>query len=105
MYPLGEQFEVDYSKAVSDKKAVVQGPNYRVSVITERIIRLEYSPNGKFNDKPTQIFKRRNVGLPDFFVRQDANIMEVTTKYFSMTYITYSLIRFITIIFANYLNW
>ena len=38
MYPLGKQFEVDYTKAVSDKKAVVQGPNYRISVITERII-------------------------------------------------------------------
>ena len=87
MYPLGKQFEVDYTKAVSDQKAVVQGPNYRISVITERIIRLEFSPNGQFNDKPTQIIKRRNVGIPDFFVRQDANIMEVTTKYFSMTYI------------------
>ena len=67
MYPLGKQFEVDYTKAVSDKKAVAQGPNYRISVITERIIRLEFSPNGQFNDKPTQLIKRRNVGIPDFW--------------------------------------
>lgn len=87
MYPLGKQFEVDYTKAVSDKKAIIQGPNYRISVITERVVRLEFSPSGKFNDRPTQLIKKRNVGLPDFSVRQDANIMELTTKYFSLTYI------------------
>ena len=40
MYPLGKQFEVDYTKAKSDKKLVVQGANYRISVITERVVRL-----------------------------------------------------------------
>ena len=53
MYPLGKQFEVDYSKAKSDKKAVIQGQRFRISIISERIVRLEYSPNGQFLDKPT----------------------------------------------------
>lgn len=87
MYPLGKQFEVDYSKAQSDKKVIVQGENYRISVITERVVRLEFSPNGQFNDRPTQLIRKRNVGLPDFSVRQDANFVEVTTKYFSLNYI------------------
>lgn len=87
MYPLGKQFEVNYAKAVSDKKAIVQGPNYRLSVISERCIRLEFSPNGQFNDRPTQLIRKRNIGLPDFSVRQDANIVEVTTKYFALSYI------------------
>ena len=87
MYPLGKQFEVDYSRAASDKKVVVQGENYRFSVITERVIRLEFSPSGQFNDRPTQLIKNRNVGLPDFSVRQDANVVEITTKYFSLNYI------------------
>ncbi len=87
MYPLGKQFEVDYSRAASDKKVVVQGENYRFSVITERVVRLEFSPSGNFNDRPTQLIKNRNVGLPDFSVRQDANVVEITTKYFSLNYI------------------
>lgn len=87
MYPLGKQFEVDYTKAVSDKKAIVQGSNYRISVITERVVRLEFSPSGQFNDKPTQLIKKRNIGLPDFSVRQDANILEISTKYFALSYI------------------
>ena len=87
MYSLGTQFEIDYRKAKSDKKAVDQGPNYRLSIISERIIRLEYSQDGRFSDKPTQLVRRRNIGLPDFSVRQDASILELTTKYFSLTYI------------------
>ena len=63
MYPLGKQFEVDYTKAKSDGKAIILGNNYRISVITERVVRLEYSPNGQFNDRPTQLIKKRNVGL------------------------------------------
>ena len=87
MYQLGKQFEVDYAKAKSDKRTIVQGPNYRFSVITERIIRLEFSPNGQFLDKPTQIIKKRNVGIPDFSVRQDTNVVEISTKYFALNYI------------------
>lgn len=87
MYPLGKQFEIDYSKTICDKKAIVAGSNYRICVISERIIRLEFSPNGKFLDKPTQLVRRRNIGLPDFAVRQDANIVEINTKYFALTYV------------------
>ena len=87
MYPLGKQFEVDYTKAVSDKKAIVLGSNFRISVISERIIRLEFCQAGQFNDRPTQLVKKRNIGIPDFSVRQDANIVEITTKYFALSYI------------------
>ncbi len=87
MYPLGKQFEVDNTKAKSDKKTVIQGTTYRITVISERIVRLEYSKEGKFNDRPTQLVRKRNIGIPDFSVKQDASIIEVTTKYFMLTYI------------------
>ena len=67
MYPLGKQFELDAQKAKSDKKAIIQGKYYRISIITERVIRLEYSKEGLFVDTPTQLIKKRKVGLPDFF--------------------------------------
>ena len=87
MYPLGKQFEVNYTKAKSDAKNIVQGSNYRISVISERVIRLEYSQAGQFIDRPTQLIRKRNIGLADFSVRQDANIVEVTTKYYALNYI------------------
>ena len=75
MYPLGKQFEVDYSKSKNDPKAYIKGTKYRMTVITERVIRLEYSPTGYFIDLPTQTIKNRNFGLPEFTIRQDQNFL------------------------------
>lgn len=86
MYPLGKQFEVDYSKTKNDPKAYVKGVKYRITVITERVVRLEYSPTGSFVDFPTQTIKNRNFGLPEFTIRQDSNFLEITTKYFKLSY-------------------
>ena len=38
MYPLGIQFEVDAKKAKSDKKAIILGSKYRISVITVYVL-------------------------------------------------------------------
>lgn len=87
MYPLGKQFEVDYTRAKSDPKTVIQGNKFRISLITERIVRLEYNAEGKFSDRPTQLIRRRNINIPDFSVRQDNNILEIATKYFVLNYV------------------
>lgn len=87
MYPLGKQFEVDYTKTKCNSKNVIQGKFFRVSVITERVIRLEYSPSGQFIDRPTQLVLRRDIGPVNFSVRQDSNLLEITTKYFSLVYV------------------
>ena len=86
MYPLGKQFEVDSKKALSELKTIYKGTNYRISIITQRVVRLEYSPNGNFVDAPTQLIRNRNLGFPEFRVNQDANYIEIVTRYFKLTY-------------------
>lgn len=87
MYPLGKQFEVDYTRARSDDKSIIQGSNFRISVITERIVRLEFSPSGQFIDRPTQLVSKRDLGLADFSVKQDTQHLQIATKYFNLTYL------------------
>lgn len=87
MYPLGKQFEVDYTRTKCDDKVVIKGNNFRLSVITERLIRLEFSPSGVFVDRPTQLVVRRNLGYPEFHVKQDTQRIEILTKYFALTYV------------------
>lgn len=87
MYPLGKQFAIDNSKSRAEEKAIFRGPNYRISIITERVVRLEYNPTGKFVDEPTQLIRTRNLGFPNFRVNQDQNFIEITTKYFKLLYI------------------
>ena len=45
-----EHFKYDETKGISNEKAVFKGNNYRITVLTERLIRLEYSEEGLFYD-------------------------------------------------------
>ncbi len=87
MYPLGKQFAFNSDKTKSDTKTIISGSHYRISVISEMIVRLEYSPTDTFNDKPTQLIRKRNIGIPDFSVKQDENIIELSTRYFTLVYV------------------
>ncbi len=50
----------------TDDKYVVTHKNVRVSVITQRLFRAEYSENGVFTDMPTQKVWCRNFDAPKF---------------------------------------
>ena len=87
MYPLGKQFEVDSSKAKSDDKCTYKGKHYRITVLSERLVRLEYSSSGVFVDAPSQLVINRAFSYPEYKTRQDAKFLEITTKYFRLTYV------------------
>ena len=47
------------SRPVCRKEAVVRGENYRITILTPRLFRLEYSEDGVFEDRPTQCVLNR----------------------------------------------
>lgn len=66
---------------------VRKGSTYRISVLTERLIRLEYNKNGIFNDQETELVKFRNFDrVEDLTVKEDNKYLEIKTKYFSLFY-------------------
>ena len=69
----------------ADPKAVVQGDNYRFSLLSDKVIRLEYSPAGCFVDSQTQIVVNRRFPLPDFHVNDSAGKLEIGTRYLVLT--------------------
>ena len=87
MYPLGKQFEIDVSKAKSDDKCIYKGKHYRITILSERLVRLEYSPSGAFVDAPSQFALNRSFTFPEYQTKQDAKFLEITTKYFKLTYV------------------
>lgn len=87
MYNLGEQFKIDMKRAIANKNSVIQGDNYRFTVLTERLIRLEYNDQGKFVDNPTELVLHRDLKTPEFKVQQDSNFLIIETKYFKLTYL------------------
>jgi hypothetical protein len=55
-------------------QAVVCAPNVRFSVLTSRLIRMEYSPSGEFEDRPSQTFWYREQPVPAFKVTNGEQI-------------------------------
>jgi len=72
--------------SVSNAGAILKGKNYRITVLTERLVRLEYSPDGKFTDEKTELAINREFSLPQFKVQQDQQFLQITTSYFVLTY-------------------
>lgn len=86
MYNLGDQFKFDLEKAKTNSQSIVKGQKFRISILTESLIRLEYSNDGVFNDLPTEIVWYRNFDKPNFEIQENGNILQITTKFFTLVY-------------------
>src|SRR5574344_574268 len=87
MYDLGEQFHININDLKSKSTAILQGKTYRFTVLTERLIRLEYNKAGIFNDAPTQLVRCRDFSVPKYDLKEDENFLEIKTKYFTLSYV------------------
>lgn len=87
MYNLGEQFKIDKEKAIANEKAVIRGQKYRITVLSERLVRLEYNESGIFNDCPTKLVFNRSFNIPEFSIKNDRSVLQIQTSYFKLTYL------------------
>jgi len=58
----------------------------RFSMLTGRLVRIEYSPTGEFEDCPSQAFWYRRQPAPEFALRQDAQSIEIENEYLHLKY-------------------
>lgn len=73
-------------RSVVNEQATVSGPRARFSVLTSRLIRLEYSPSGVFEDRPSQAFWHRQQPVPDFQVVRNGPGVEIITEHLHLRY-------------------
>ncbi|MGI6329732.1 MAG: TIM-barrel domain-containing protein [Bacilli bacterium] len=86
MYNLGEQFLLNQEQALANEKAIFKGKTYRITILTERLIRLEYNKDGYFEDRPTQLAFFRKFDVPPLAIKEDDKYLEVSSKYFKLEY-------------------
>jgi hypothetical protein len=72
--------------AAAAPACVVQGPGYRFSVLTDRLIRMEWSDQDTFVDLPSQLVQRRGFPAPDFSVRDGERSLEIWTEFLHLRY-------------------
>ena len=87
MASLSKYFIQDESNLLVRNDCIVFGNNYRFSVLTERLIRLEYSPSGKFEDRASELVINRNFPKPNFTYQKNKGILEIKTRYFTLNYL------------------
>ncbi len=87
MASLREHFHLkNYNQSISSKEAIFKGKNYRITILSEVLIRLEFSPTGEFEDRPTELVSFRNFTVPRFSKKEDERFLTITTKYFKLEY-------------------
>ena len=84
---LKNHFKIDYSCAKSKDAAVFKGNKYRITVLSDILIRLEYNNDGVFEDRPTEFAWNRDFEVPLIQVNQNNRSLNVSTKYFRLEYI------------------
>lgn len=85
MKNLPEQFRLNLN-GTADPGSIIQGKNYRFTVLTSQMLRMEYSEEGIFEDRPTQIVWNRRFAVPEFSVNDQPDCLEIDTQYFHMVY-------------------
>ncbi len=84
---MDEHFKVDSSKGLAKENTILRGEKYRITILTERLIRFEYSEDGQFYDGLTERVINRDFPAPVITVREDNRFLEVSTSYFKLSYI------------------
>ena len=86
MYDFGSQFYIDMTKSKTPSSYVFMGKTYRISVLSDALVRFEYSENGAFNDYPTFFASNRSFGNPKITVEEDNNILVIKSDKFIIEY-------------------
>ena len=67
-------------------EAVVRGAKWRITVLTERLLRLEYAEDGGFRDTASQTVLCREFPVPEYSVREDGRGVTVETDALCLRY-------------------
>lgn len=87
MASMSSYFIKNVFDAKSNKASFVKGEKYRFTVLTDRLIRMEYSPSGVFEDRPTELVTFRNFAPINFNLTETETLLEIKTKYFTLAYV------------------
>ena len=74
------QFQIQFDP-LPNPEAVVSGENVRFTVLTDRLIRMEYSPSGEFEDRASQAIWYRNQPVPFYDLVANQERIEIETEH------------------------
>lgn len=73
-------------RPLANPKSVVQGGQYRFTVLTGRMIRMEWDASGVFEDHATKMVLCRDFPVPEYEVRETEHSLEIITDFLHLYY-------------------
>ena len=87
MNTVGNYFVDKFEDATSNKENIIIGNKFRFTILTDRLIRLEYNDKGIFEDRPTSRIIKRKFPKVNFQLSQTETILQISTSYFTLAYV------------------
>ncbi len=85
MSRIDKQYKIETSPK-ANPSVTIKGENYRFTVLTPRMIRLEYSKDGIFEDRATKTVISRDFPKTQFRVIDKDGSLEIITEFLHLTY-------------------
>ena len=76
----------DDDRSRARPESVIRGENYRFTVLSSRLLRMEWSPTGRFVDRPTQMVVRRDFEPVAFDMAETDELLEIRTEHLYLAY-------------------
>ncbi|MHA1602410.1 MAG: TIM-barrel domain-containing protein [Promethearchaeota archaeon] len=74
--------------ALPNKNSVIQQNTFRITLLTSRLVRFEFSKDDKFEDHASQVIIKRDLPTPEFSTAKIDPFLEISTKYLCIRYDT-----------------
>jgi alpha-glucosidase len=82
----GESVAQEQIDSVADPAATIVEACARFTVLTPGLVRLEWSPDGKFEDRASQVFVNRRLPVPKFSKGDRQGYLTISTEKFDIRY-------------------
>jgi hypothetical protein len=69
----------------ANPEAIIQVGSFRFTVLTNRLIRMEYDPAKKFEDRASQVFWHRQCPVPNYTKTVTENLISIETPFLKLT--------------------
>ena len=86
MNNVGTYFLNNYNDSISIDDNIIKGKKYRITILTDRLIRLEYNVKGIFEDRPTERVIFRKFPKVEFQMSETDTLLQIVTTYFTLYY-------------------
>lgn len=80
-----ETFKIEVEPVAPKESQIIWG-NYRFSVLTSAMIRVEYDPSADFEDSATQTVLNRNFETPEFKLKETDDYIEIITSHVHLNF-------------------